>query len=75
MKPVIWIEYSIESSLTEGWYAVHLSWDAEEGSFIQPNYFDGESFEESLPIIAVSSVSFATKEDAEEWGNSCDVSF
>jgi len=75
MVQVTWTEYSNESPLAEGWYAVHFSWDAGEGSFIKPNYFDGEHFEESLPTISVSSMPFATKEEAEEWGSSHDISF
>jgi hypothetical protein len=68
MNEISWTDYNNQSCLAIGWYSVLFSWDSEEGSFVQANYFDGDSFEEILPIFSISSVPFATKEDAEEWG-------
>ena len=55
----------------EGWYAIHYSWDAEEGSFVDTNYFNGGEWVESYPIIQFAWP-FSTKEDAADWADKHD---
>lgn len=59
-----------------GWYAVHYSWDSNEGSFINVLFSDGVKwvYDISLPIFEICGP-FVGEEEAKSWANKNDVTF
>lgn len=47
-----------------GWYAIHYSWDAAEGSFCGVAYFDGANWGRRVPVFELAGP-FTTSDDAE----------
>jgi hypothetical protein len=58
--------------INEGWYATLYCWDPQEGTFPGPNYWDGRTWQEKLPVIAHSPVPFSSIEEAKSWGRTHD---
>jgi hypothetical protein len=50
-----WKEFDLDEVRESGWYAVHYGWNPEEGSWVKAINFDGGVFEESLPLLHISS--------------------
>lgn len=70
------IEWDSDSVIPSdsGWYAVHYCWDGNEGSFVGAARFDGNSWKESLPVIAFAG-KFINESGALEWASNNDISF
>ena len=55
-----------------GWYAISFCWEVAEGSFVGAAFFDGESWDSTLPIVGFSDEFFLSKEKAEAWAKEND---
>lgn len=66
MEDAIW-EWHSDNPKTAGFYAILFCYDPDEGTFPDSRFWDGKEWDESLPIVWVSSIAFPTKEDAEDW--------
>jgi len=59
--------WKYDGPMMVGWYATIHSWDAEEGTFPGANYWDGEKWNERLPIFGWSPHPFDTEAAALAW--------
>lgn len=74
MKSEKW-EYTDSPSGGQGWYAIHYCWEANEGSFTDAVYYDGEKLSrDSLPILEIAGP-FKTEAEANLFIDEYDVTF
>lgn len=57
--------------MRQGWYAVHYSWDSQEGSFLDYAKLDNGEWASFLPIMEVAGP-FSSKQKAVEWAEKHD---
>jgi hypothetical protein len=69
-----WKEFDLDEVRESGWYAVHYGWNPEEGSWVKAINFDGGVFEESLPLLHISSRGFRSECEAIKWCEKNDIS-
>lgn len=58
----------------DGWYAVHYSWDANEGSFVGAIRLEGGQWTSRYPLLDWTGP-FRSEQEADDWARANDKSF